>query len=200
MTELNSWWAESLHLVRTSSSLVLAGRVRSCLHSAPGAGWKGDLKRLPPILTTSSWGKGCESCICRESLWYIGPKSSLWFLCFSVKASRILRNGNGPHKHHVVSSLTLSFSILQTTSQSESSSLPGHQLTCTTYSGLVHISVYVERQACSCSAEMKLRTQVSEPTFTFKIVSKNPMYINIYKQQQYAENTFQPQSYVQTSS
>lgn len=74
------------------------------------------------------------------------------------------------------------------TPQSESSSLAEHQLTCTAHSCLVQICVYAETCACNQCAEMKLCIQVPEPTVTFKIVLKNHMYINIYKQQR-AENT-----------
>lgn len=74
------------------------------------------------------------------------------------------------------------------------------QLTCTTHSGLVPTFVYTETRAHSQRAEMKLCMQNPELIFTFKFVSNTHMHVSIYKQQHYAENALQPQSYVQTSS
>lgn len=75
---------------------------------------------------------------------------------------------------------------------------PWAQLICTAHSGLVQTFVYTETRARSQWAEMKLCIQVPEPIFIFKFVSKNHRRVSIYKQQHYADNTLQPQSYVQT--
>lgn len=58
--------------------------------------------------------------VCRGSLWYASPKSSPWFLCFSIKASGVSRSGSGPCECDVASSLTLSFSVFANEHKSSS--------------------------------------------------------------------------------
>lgn len=75
-------WPAEVHHLGPKSSSPLAGSAVSgevCL------------KLLPSISTVGYIGKGCRSL----SVAYVSHNRSQWSLCFSVKASEVLRSGSG---------------------------------------------------------------------------------------------------------
>lgn len=78
------WLTEAHHLGPKSSSPLAGSAVSGevCL------------KLLPSILTLGYIGKGCKSL----TVAYVSHNCSQWSLCFSIKASEVLRSGSGPCK------------------------------------------------------------------------------------------------------
>lgn len=149
--------------------------------------------RAYPSLESQFLKQWLQIIVCRESLWHGAPKSS-HSICFSIKASGVLRSGSGPRKYHVASSLILSFNILQTEHKSSSKNAPVWKKQPSQAPADLHSPQWfgphlcLRWDTCNRCAEVKLCIRVPELTVTFKIVLKKHMYIDIYKQQHCAEN------------